>query len=104
MLGKESVRDVEAEGWVLFDRASHEPLAETPWSERDVRAAVASIVADAEDAFDEENLWPVHPLDEDAEHEPPLTSLDMGASGVLWALNELARVGAAELRRSWTAT
>src|SRR5436190_20152975 len=54
-----------------------------------------------ESAFDEQALWPVHTLDEDFGPLPPLASLYLGASGVAWALDELERLGAAELRRDW---
>jgi Lanthionine synthetase C-like protein len=86
---------------VLFDPANHEHLTETPWSEPRARAAIAGIAADAERAFDEERLWPPHPTDEDGDPLPPLTTLYLGACGVIWALDELARLDAVELRRSW---
>jgi hypothetical protein len=89
---------------VLFEPASHEPLVDSPWSEAAARAAIAAIVADAESAFDDEALWPVHPLDEDGEPLRSPTSLYLGASGVIWALDELGRLGAAELTSSWATT
>jgi len=88
---------------VLFDPASHEPLVKTPWSESRERASIAAIVVDAENAFDEEALWPAHPLDDEITSAETLT-LYLGASGVIWALDELERRGAAEFRRSWTRT
>jgi hypothetical protein len=84
-----------------FDPQSHEALADAPWNEPRVREAIIRIVADAEDAYEEMNLWPAHPLDEDGVPLPALTSLYLGASGVIWALDVLARAGAAELRRDW---
>lgn len=86
---------------MLFDRASHEPLTDRPWDDGRARAAIAAVVADAESAFDEDALWPAHPLDEDVGPLPSVASLYLGASGVIWALHELERVGAAELRRDW---
>jgi len=86
---------------VLFGPANHERLTETRWDEPAARAAIEAIVADAEGAFDETTLWPAHPLDEDGETLPPLASLYLGASGVVWALDELERAGTAELRRHW---
>jgi hypothetical protein len=88
---------------VLFDPPSHEPPVKTPWSESRARAAIAAIVVDAENAFDEEALWPAHPLDDEVTSAETLT-LYLGVSGVIWALDELERRGAAELRRSWTQT
>src|SRR5262249_13125229 len=52
----------------------------------------------------EEALWPVHPLDQEEDDPEPLlapTGLYLGASGVVWALDELARVGAVEPGRDW---
>ena len=88
---------------MLFDPASHEALVDTPWSESRARAAIAAIVADAESAFDEQSLWPAHPLDDEVTSVEALT-LYIGASGVVWALDELERRGAAKLRRSWAPT
>jgi hypothetical protein len=85
---------------VLFDPASHESLAGTPWSESRARSAIDSIVADTERAFDEQTLWPAHPLDDEVGAVEAL-SLYFGAAGVVWALDELESRGATELRRSW---
>jgi hypothetical protein len=89
---------------VLFDPASHEPLVDTSWSDSRARESIVAIVEEAESAFDEQALWPNHPLDEDGDHLPPLASLYLGASGVIWALDELERLGTAELRRNWALT
>jgi hypothetical protein len=86
---------------VLFDPPSHERLTDRGWSESHARAAIAAIVADTEDAFDEGKLWAAHPRDEHGSAPTALTSLYLGASGVIWALDELERLGAVELRRSW---
>ena len=86
---------------ILFDPASHEPLTDEPWSEARAREAISRIVDDSEDAFREDSLWPMHPLDVDGEPEPPLASLYLGASGVLCALDALERAGAARLQRNW---
>ncbi|HEY1369626.1 MAG TPA: LanC-like protein [Gaiellaceae bacterium] len=89
---------------MLFDPDSHERLTEAPWDEARARDAIAAIAADAEVAFDDETLWPVHPLDEDDDDPEPLlspTGLYLGAAGVVWALDELAEVGGAEPSRDW---
>ncbi len=86
---------------MLFDPASHEPLTERPWDERRARAAIAAVVADAESAFDDDALWPAHPLDEEGGPLPRVTSLYLGAAGVVWALHRLAAAGGVELRRDW---
>jgi len=77
----------------LFRPDRHEPLAEIPWDESVVRAAICDIVEDAVSHFDPENLWPVHPGDETPF---PVAGLYMGAAGVIWALDHLKRVGAAD--------
>ncbi len=89
---------------MLFDPAAHEPLTDHSWSEAHARSAIAAIVAEAEGAFDADALWPAHPRDEEEGPLPAVTSLYLGASGVIWALDELERAGAAHLGRSWAAT
>jgi len=78
----------------LFDPARHEPLTTTVWSESAARSAVSRIADDALAAFTPEGLWPAHSLDDP---DPPDTrQLDIyyGAGGVIWALQQLRRVGA----------
>ncbi|MCZ7588142.1 MAG: LanC-like protein [Gaiella sp.] len=89
----------------LVDPHAHEPLTETAWDEQRARSAIAAIVAETEAAFDPDELWPAHPLDEEPE-EPPLrrvASLYLGAAGVIWALHALGRPRLAVLRRDWAA-
>ncbi len=86
---------------MLFEPSSHEPLISRLWGESRVRSAIAAIVADAESAFDERELWLGHPLDLDGGPLARVASLYLGASGVIWALHDLARAGAAELQRDW---
>ena len=85
---------------MLFDSARHEPLADAVWDEAAARAAIEAIVARTEAAFDAEELWPAHPQDLEDGPLPRVTSLYLGAAGVIWALHELERLGAAELRRA----
>jgi hypothetical protein len=86
---------------MLFDPSHHEPLTERPWDEDRVRAAIATVVADAEAAFDDDDLWSPHPVDEVDGPLPQVASLYLGASGVIWALHQLERRGAAGLTRDW---
>ncbi len=58
-------------------------------------------MAEAESAFDEDTLWAAHPIDEADGPLPSVASLYLGASGVIWALHELAHAGFAHLRRDW---
>ena len=86
---------------MLYAPPSHEPLTERPWDEGSARAAIAAIVAETESAFDEAELWPAHPRDLDDGPLPAVSSLYLGASGVIWALHELERAGLADLGRDW---
>jgi lantibiotic modifying enzyme len=80
---------------VLYDPAQFEPLSGEPWDPARVKEAIAAIVADAGAAFDAESLWPAHEWDA-GDTPPPLESLYVGASGVIWALDALRRGGHAE--------
>ena len=73
----------------LFRPSEHEPLAGEAWSGERAEHAIATIVADAEGAFDGVR-WPFHPRDE--EDNGP-TSIYLGAAGVIWALHELGSTG-----------
>jgi hypothetical protein len=76
---------------VLYDAARHEPLTETLWDEGRVRESIAAIVDDAEGSGVDAG-WPNHPLDDDQEDEPlldSLTTIYLGAAGMLWALHAL---------------
>jgi hypothetical protein len=89
----------------LFDPQAHEPLTATPWDAERARSAIRTIVADTEAAFSTDTLWPAHALDEEPD-EPPLhapCAIYLGASGVIWALDALARKGAAGTARDWAA-
>ncbi len=86
---------------MLYDPASHERLTERPWNEERVRSAIGGIVAETEIAFDEIELWPAHPRDLDDGPLPAVSSLYLGASGVIWALHELERAGLVDLERDW---
>jgi hypothetical protein len=72
---------------LLFSPAAHEPLTETPWDAAKARDAVAAIVADAEQAFDDG--WSVHPLDEEEWTPPKPHTLYLGGAGVVAALHRL---------------
>ena len=76
----------------MFDPLRHVPLCPLAWDADEARSAIGEIVADAFAHFDPEGFWPAHPLDEgQADGE---ASVYFGASGVVWALDYLARVGA----------
>jgi hypothetical protein len=76
----------------MFNPSSHIPLADIAWDAVEAQTAIDEITADALARFDEARFWPAHPQDDGAEDGD--TSLYMGASGVIWALDHLARTGA----------
>jgi lantibiotic modifying enzyme len=80
---------------VLYEPAEFEPLIDDPWEPARVKDAIATIVADADAAFDREALWPAHEW-EGWEEPLPLKTLYAGAAGVIWALDALRRSGRAE--------
>jgi hypothetical protein len=80
---------------VLYDPAAFEPLTDEPWDAARVRDAIGAIVADAEAAYDPDELWPAQEWD--GYNAPlPLKNLYVGAAGVVWALDDLQRRGLAE--------
>ncbi len=86
---------------ILFDPQRHEKLNVLAWSARQAQACINAIVADTEQRFDPQNLWPVHTRDraqlDGTAHG--LTPLYYGACGVVWALHYLQDVGAVTLQR-----
>jgi hypothetical protein len=86
---------------VLFSPEAHQRLIEDAWSAARARAAIATIVADAEGAFDEG--WPTHPQDVvDADGASRrYRTVYLGGAGVIAALHRLAERGFVELRRDY---
>ena len=86
---------------MLFSPEAHEALTDEPWSAKRVRTAIASIVADAESAF--EDGWPTHPQDivEDDDASTQFRTVYVGGAGVVDALHRLAQRGFVELRRDY---
>lgn len=81
----------------LFEPDRHEGLAAPRWDEAAARRAIGAIVSDTEERFSPRELWPAHPLDyESAPPSEPYTDLYLGAAGVIFALDVLARRGFAE--------
>ena len=78
---------------MLFSPEAHEALADEPWRAERARTAIASIVADAERAFDDG--WPLHALDFFAEYDDASTRLrtvyDGGAGVVTWRVGPLRK-------------
>jgi hypothetical protein len=86
---------------MVFSPEAHEALVDEPWSAEGVRMAIASIVADAESAFDDG--WAMHPQDVGEVDDPAMRfrTVYLGGAGVVDALHRLAHRGFAELRRDY---
>ena len=80
---------------MLYEPAQFDTLIDEPWDPARVEDAIAAIVADADAAFDPQDLWPAHEW-EGWEEPLPLKNLYVGAAGVIWALDALRRRGHAE--------
>ena len=80
----------------MIERARHVPLRPVRWSESEATVAIEDIVADELQHFDAEQFWPAHPLDEGVRDGH--TSFYFGATGVIWGIDYLGRVGATMTR------
>ena len=74
------------------EKARHVPLRDATWSADEAASAIDEIVSDALAHLDAERFWPAHPLDDGVSDGN--TSFYFGATGVMWALEYLRRVGA----------
>jgi lantibiotic modifying enzyme len=87
---------------MLYEPTRFDALIDEPWVPARVEDTIATIVADADAAFDPTALWPAHAWD--AREKPlPLSGLYVGAAGVIWALDELRKRGQAESSRDLAA-
>jgi len=86
---------------MLFDARAHEPLLEAAWRPAAVRAEIAAIAREAEEALRGGEWWPVHPLDVEPGDPDVFHGIYLGAAGVLWALHRLAQAGLHEPRRDY---
>ncbi len=80
----------------MIEYARHVPLRSDPRSESNVSAAINDIVMDGLEHFDCERFRPAHPLDERVADGH--TSLYFGATGMIWAIDYLGRMGATKKR------
>src|SRR6516164_9686344 len=74
------------------EKARHVPLRDATWRADEAAKAIEEIVSDALAHFDSERFWPAHFLDDGVSDGN--TSFYFGATGVMWALEYLRRVGA----------
>jgi hypothetical protein len=82
---------------VLYEPGAFEQLTDEPWDDARVRDGIAAIVADADAAFDPDDLWPAHEWD-GWRAALPMKNLYVGAAGVVHALDDLRRRGYATTR------
>ncbi len=80
----------------MIEHARHVPLRPIPWRESEAAAAIEDIVADGLELFDAERFWPAHPLEEGIRDGH--TSFYFGATGLIWGIDYLGRVGATKAR------
>jgi hypothetical protein len=85
----------------LFDPGVHEPVTNDAWDPGRVRAAIRSIVDDAEKAF--ADGWPTHPADSDGPDDDVrrFRTVYLGGAGVVRALDALQRRDLAEMYRDY---
>jgi hypothetical protein len=76
----------------MIDPARHVPLRPLLWDENDARAAIDEIVVDGLAGFDAVRFWPAHPSDDGLADGN--TSFYFGATGMIWGLDYLSRIGA----------
>jgi hypothetical protein len=76
----------------MLDPSRHVPLQQLSWSTEEARSAIEEIVSDALAHFDKERYWPAHPLDDGLSDGS--TGFYYGATGMIWGLEYLRRVGA----------
>ncbi len=84
---------------MLWSPEAHEALSDERWDADRARQAIATIAANAEEAFDDG--WPVHPLDSMGDEVERPRYLYFGGAGVVDALTRLERRGLVELRRDY---
>lgn len=78
----------------MFEPARHVPLRPLAWNESDADVAIGEIVADALAHFDARQFWPAHPSDDGVGDGN--TSFYFGATGMIWGLDYLSRIGASK--------
>jgi Lanthionine synthetase C-like protein len=82
---------------MLYGPDKHETVTDTGWDEDRARAGIQELVAEACTAVAPDGLWPRHERDAREGVPEELTTLWMGAAGVIWALAELAEHAEVEL-------
>lgn len=78
---------------MLFDPGAHEHAIDAAWSPASVEAEIRTIARDADAALRPGEWWAWHPLDVEPGDPDVTHGVYLGAAGVLWALDRLARAG-----------
>jgi hypothetical protein len=86
----------------MFESRRHVPLRPLAWDADEARLAIDEIVTDAIKRFDRELFWPAHPYEDGVPDGN--ASFYFGATGMIWALDYLARVGATKQAIDFYAT
>ena len=86
---------------MLFDPRAHEPLLEARWDQAAIEAEIRAIARDAEDGLRGREWWPIHPLDAEPGDPERFHGVYLGAAGMLWGLDRLARAGLHEPRHDY---
>ena len=79
----------------MIERLRHVPLRSTAWNAADAADAIEEIASEAMAHFHPDRFWPAHPLDEGIASGH--TSFYCGATGMIWALDYLRRIGASRV-------
>src|SRR3982750_3133228 len=79
---------------MLYEPTRHEALSPASWDATVARNAIERIVARSVQQYSPRSLWPSHPLDS-SDPTSVFHSIYMGAAGVMWAVDHLARIGLA---------
>src|SRR5262245_50977724 len=83
----------------MIDATRHVPLVSLSWDTAEAQRAFDEVVEDACAAWDQARFWSAHPQDDGAKDGD--TSLYLGAAGVIWAIDHLARTGATRHHRAF---
>ena len=79
---------------LLHSPARHAPLAGEAWSDARARGLIRATVADLESDYDAENAaWPNHPGDLEGDPDLHVSTVYLGAAGIVYALRRLAEDG-----------
>ena len=85
----------------LYLPENHCSLRREAWSEEKARTEIHNIVSDTELTFDSKTFWPVHPQENVSQASLTYKTLYSGASGIIWTLQELSKLGFANLTRDY---